>query len=49
MDLGIRSLMSLIFDVAFLGNNQLKRKVIYCHFRAKMALLDNLAARQVAL
>jgi hypothetical protein len=30
-------------------NNPLKNKLISCRFRAKMALLDNLAARQGAL
>jgi hypothetical protein len=30
-------------------NNQLKNKVISCPFRAKIALLNNLAARQGAL
>jgi hypothetical protein len=41
--------MSLIFGFAFRINKPLKHKGISCHFRAKIALLDNLAARQGAL
>jgi hypothetical protein len=41
--------MSLVFDFALRINNQLKNNGISCRFRAKMAVLDNLAAGQIAL
>jgi hypothetical protein len=47
--LGIRSLMSLIFGFALRINNPLKDNRFSCRFRAKMALLDNLAAGRSAL
>jgi hypothetical protein len=47
--LGIRSLMSFIFSFALRINNPLKHNGICCRFRAKMALLDNLAAGRSAL
>jgi hypothetical protein len=42
--MGIRSLIGLIFGLALRINNSLKHNGISCRFRAKMALLDNLAA-----
>jgi hypothetical protein len=47
--LGIRSLVSLIFGSALGINNRLKNHGISWRFRAKMALLDNLAVGKNAL
>jgi hypothetical protein len=47
--LGIRSQMGSVFGFTLHINNPLKRNGISCRFRAKMALLDNLAARRSAL
>jgi hypothetical protein len=46
--LGIRSLMDLIFGFAVRINNPLKHNGISCRFRAEMAFLDNVAARESA-
>jgi hypothetical protein len=41
--------MGSVFGLAVLINNPMKSNDISCRFRAKMALLDNLAARRSAL
>jgi AraC family transcriptional regulator len=48
MDLGIRSLLSVIPSSALRSNKQLKQNDISCRFRAKVALLDNIPARAVS-